>query len=57
MKLRYVGPHDAVELSINPPVIVERGGVVDVADAVVAAGLLLQDVWESAPDKPTTKES
>lgn len=57
MKLVYVGPSDAVELHINPPVIVERGGVVDVVDELVAAGLLLQDVWATAPDKPIKKES
>lgn len=49
MKIRYVGPHDAVEVPSDTETFVcERGHLVELPDDL-AKSLLKQDTWE--PDK------
>ncbi len=54
MKLRYVGPHDRVEVPALGAAVVDRDGVLELPaelrpDWALAAGQLLQqDTWEPA---------
>jgi hypothetical protein len=58
MKVRYIGPHDEVEIqwagaTYGP---VANGADIDVPDDA-GAGLVTQDTWEQVPDKKAAKAS
>lgn len=55
MLVRYIGPHDAVDVDLEPPVRVERGGEFQVADAI-GQNLIMQHDFEAVA-KPAKKES
>ena len=53
--VKYIGPHDLVDIPDLNIFALPHGQKIDVSDEV-AANLLLQDVWEAVPTKPV-KES
>lgn len=55
MLVRYLGPHDAVDVDLEPPVHVERGGEFEVADDI-GHNLTAQRDFEAVA-KPAKKES
>lgn len=52
MKIKYIGPHDAVRVLVDGrDVEVERGGTADLPDELCNSLLEQKDAWQAA--KPT----